>query len=299
MKKKHPKKKQQGVTFVEMMSATAITTMVVGSGAMLAIGSASSYKRGTNWIQSDDGSRLALSKVSRELRQAMSVKVENKGKTVTYKLPGLNADGSLKQPLVWDGVHRQFLIEDGKLVQNVSGQKRTVLTGIWDSDPYKANIVTHNRGSGMYMEQMQSAGAAYPVFEASGTGFTRELTMTLVLGKNGARDETVVARKRERIFLRNTATSYTGTPAAPGTPGAEVDVNDGGDWKEDPGNPPPPKPPPPPPPPPPPKPPTPPGPPKPPSPPTPKPPTPPPPPKPPTPPKPPPPPPPKKPIAAF
>jgi hypothetical protein len=294
MNKKRIHRSVAAFSTIEFLVGLSISTAVIGGAASLMMATASSYKKGTSWVDTDGSTRQAIQLISNEVREAMKVEILNSGNKIKYRLAKVDGSGQQIYPLQWDGVERSFEYKDQKLYHHEGSHSRVVARDIWTVDPYMAR----NSGKSHSMETASSLMASsssktYPIFSTTGTGSVRELTIMLVAGKDGQRENVVLGRKRERVFLRNSGIHSTNGPTKPGVPGEEIEITPGGPWAEDPGNPPPPKPPPPPPPP---KPPTGPKAPSPPSPPTnppkPNPPKP-------EPPKPPPPPKPKKPVAAF
>lgn len=271
------KSRQRGVTLVELVASGAILVLVVGVGAAVSSAASKNTLRGQQWSQVDDSSRMAISLMRRTLREAMAVDVSADGTSVEFRLPRKDATGSVRLPLEWDGVEREFIVANGTLSLREGNATRQIARRVWTVDPVRGAGTGQTMVSGTSLAALQSSAPSYRPFIMRPGG--KELEITVVSASQSGTNSFVVGRKRESIALRN----WNITAVAP-------DVIPGGTaWENDPTNPPPPPPPPPP------RPPQPPQPPRPPQPPTP-PVTPP---RPPQPPQPPPPPPPRRPIAAF
>lgn len=256
MSRKNMRKRQRGFTLPELMTGAVIGTMVIGGGAMLATNSAQSWTKGRNWIDADESSRQAVQKVTRTLREAMWVQVDANGRGVTYRLPRKDAGGNVIVPTQPDMTLRRFEVVNGALVHIEGARRMTVATGVLERDPYRdvtgGRAMAHgvlydvSCGSPVYDLRVETS-PAYRMFTANGSGPARELTVQFVTANKGQKgDQTLFGRRRERISLRNIASTYTAPPPAPGMPAEEVEPPP--PWSDDPGNPPPPRPPAPPPP---------------------------------------------------
>lgn len=270
-------------TLLETLVALVVLGLVFTTATAVYLGTARDYKRGVTALDRDDDSRKAVSEVTRSLRQAVACKIDADGMGITYRLAKLDGTGAVVVPVTDDGIDHRFFVTGGRLYRQDDKVTRLIARSVLDVDPYFSVSGTKRVYWNKDLADLTAESPKYKAFTTTTPASPREITVTFVTADRATVSATVVARKRERVQLRNKSVLVASLKPTPGGAGT---------WLDDPGNPPPPLPPPPPKP----KPPTPPAPPKPavPAPPKPVPPV-----KPPTPPPPPPPPPPKKPIAAF
>lgn len=110
------KRGRAGMTLLELMIATAIASIVLAALASLSLFSARSFVAMGNYADLDQASRLALDKVSREIRQT---------RALTYYAPNrltfLDADGTSSLTYRWDS-------DAGKLYRERNGNRTVLLT---------------------------------------------------------------------------------------------------------------------------------------------------------------------------
>lgn len=176
---------RRGATLLEVLTASAISVMVLSSVVAALLSGMQSWARGAGKINAELTSQQTLRTVTSELRQAMAVTVDANGRGITYRLPRLDAGGNYVVPAEWDGVERRiFVTVAGELFLGPVGDTREVADGLILTDPKAAN-------------------AAYRPFNAGPGSITRRLDVMLVVRQSGAGDQYEVSRVRETVYLRN------------------------------------------------------------------------------------------------
>lgn len=177
--------KKQGFTLVEVVVASSISIVALFSATAVFLAGMSSWATGQGRIDAETNSQRAIRTIANELRQAMSVFPASDGMSVEYRMPQIDVNGDYVIPIMWDGVDREIYYENGEILISEDGVSRVICR----------NVVTKDfRADG---------NPDYKIFTPAPGSITRQLTIQIVTQTNGARDELVVGRKRETIFLRN------------------------------------------------------------------------------------------------
>lgn len=189
----------RGLSLVESLVASVTSTMVlfVALGAYLAgIGS---WARGEAWIDVQQQSRNSVRVVSDKLREAMSVSVDADGMGLTYRLPAKDGAGAFTTPLTWDGVDRRIYYSNGTLYTKDGNVTNSVATGLISIDPF---LGADNARSVVIKTGVYTA-PSYKIFTSDGSTLPRSIVVCAVTKSRGKGSETIHARHRETIFLRN------------------------------------------------------------------------------------------------
>ncbi len=191
--------KRSGFTLVEAMVASVLSTVVmfVAVGAFLAgIGN---WARGESWIDVQQQSRNGVRAVSDALREAMAVTVDSDGMGLHYRMPVTGSDGSFSVPMLWDGIDRRIYYEDGSLWVDDGATRHIAARNVITVDPFQ----TATNARTVVIEKGPYTAPAYRIFTADVSVNTRSVVVCLVTRSRGRGSETVHARHRETIFLRN------------------------------------------------------------------------------------------------
>lgn len=178
-------RKKQGFSLVEVLIAAGISTLALFSATTVFLAGMSNWAKGQGQIDAETNSQRAVRTIANELRQAMSVFPASDGMSVQYRMPQLDVNGDYVIPVVWDGVDRSIYYQNGEIKIEEGGVARVICR----------NVVTHD-----YRAVNEPA---YKIFTPAPGSITRQITIQVVTRTNGARDEMVVGRKRETIYLRN------------------------------------------------------------------------------------------------
>lgn len=189
----------RGLSLVESLVASVTSTMVllVALGAYLA--GLGSWARGEAWIDVQEQSRNSVRVVADKLREAMAVTVDNDGMGLTYRLPAKDVNGAFTTPLTWDGVDRRIYYSNGTMYTKDGDVTNSVATGLISVDPFLGadNARTVVIKTGTY------SAPSYKIFTPDGSTLTRSIAICVVTRSRGKGAETIHARHRETIFLRN------------------------------------------------------------------------------------------------
>lgn len=176
--------KRRGVSLVETVIATGLSTLAFFGATLLFLSGTMSWMRGAGRIDSESTTNRAVRQVSRELREAMAVTVDSNGLGLTYRLPVKDGTGTYTNPIVWDGISRRIELQGSSLVIT-GGANHTICKNVILTDP-------------------QASGSTPYVIFAAGTGsITRSLTVMLVSSRSADYNSTATSRSRETIYLRN------------------------------------------------------------------------------------------------
>ncbi len=181
--------KRRGVTLLEVLTASLLTTMVLFSVVMALLSGTKSWAVGQGKIDADIRSQQCIRLISNELQKAMVVNVASSGKKVDYYLPKLDDTGAVKMPTESDGVLRTIRVVDGNdgystLEMGVDGDYRMLADHIILEDPLNKD-------------------KPYKPFIAGPGTITRQCEVMLIIEQIGAGKETVYSRIREKLYLRN------------------------------------------------------------------------------------------------
>lgn len=183
---KHRFSKRSGLTMVEVLTASALSVMLVFTTLAVFLEGMSSWTRGQGRISAETQSQQAVRKISDELREAMSVTVEAGGNGVTYQRPMKDSNGDFLVPPTWDNVNRRIYYSDGRLMIQSGATSRVFVQNVILTDP-----------------KSTGGSTAYKIFTPALGTTVRSLTVMIATLTNGAKDEHVTGRTREVVFLRN------------------------------------------------------------------------------------------------
>lgn len=197
--------RRSGFTLVEVVVGSIISFIVLSSAVALFLGVIGAWARGESMMDGDNDTRQIVRIASDELREAMWVSVDADGMGITYRKPRKDASGDFEIPVVWDGIDRRMELNGANLEIDDGGSVRTIGRNVLSVDPFR--LGTHVMESKRYVEDPlnpTAAPPAYRIFEGPATGLVSEVTVTIVTGSRGGQAaESVRAKKRERVVLRN------------------------------------------------------------------------------------------------
>jgi type II secretory pathway pseudopilin PulG len=175
--------RKSGFTLVETLTSATLNVLVLGGAATLLIGAGSSWIRGEAKVEAETSAEIGVRLIADEVRGAMSVTVDSNGQGMTYQMPAVDGTGRYVTPIAWDGVNRRIALSGSSLIKTVGTGSRTVIKGVTLTDP--------------------QTNAPYRIFIPGPGSITRQLTMELVVQRNGVSSKTYNARNREMIYIRN------------------------------------------------------------------------------------------------
>lgn len=197
--------RRSGFTLVEVVVGSIISFIVLSSAVALFLGVIGAWARGESMMDGDNDTRQIVRIASDELREAMWVSVDADGMGITYRKPRKDASGDFEIPVVWDGIDRRMELNGANLEIDDGGSVRTIGRNVLSVDPFR--LGTHALDSKRFVEDPlnpTAAPPAYRIFEGPATGLVSEVTVTIVTGSRGGQAaESVRAKKRERVVLRN------------------------------------------------------------------------------------------------
>jgi hypothetical protein len=171
---------------VEAMMAAVVTVATLTTSLLVYVVGMMGWYRGEGNINAEMGSHTALRVIANELRQAMSVSVDGNGLGLTYSLPAQDDTGTDLVPLQSDGVARRIELDGTTINMTANGATRKLCAGVILTDPLS-----------------QNGASAYQVFTAGSGSTTRSVTVMIVTQQPGYSGETLTARNRETIYVRN------------------------------------------------------------------------------------------------
>lgn len=175
----------RGVTLAEVLLGVSVLAFVTFGALLALVGTLSGWATGQARIQAEVDVQRALRRVTEALQEAMWAEVDTDGLGITYRLPQRDGDGNILFPLTWDGIDRRIEIAGSDLRICDDGGCTTILTDVTTVDP------NHPTG-GNYIMFVPSAGST-----------VRQVTVQIVVNRVVRGDQTVWARARESVRLRN------------------------------------------------------------------------------------------------
>lgn len=173
------------MTLVEATLASVVTAAVLVTSLGVYIVGMMGWYRGEGNINAEMGSHTALRIIANELRQAMNVTVDPNGLGLTYTLP-LQSNGADVVPVKSDGVSRRIELDGTTLNMWANGVSRKLCSNVILTDPLSPGGAT-----------------AYQIFTPGAGTTTIAVTVMIVTKQPGYTSETLTARNRETIFIRN------------------------------------------------------------------------------------------------
>lgn len=197
--KSRKRNRRGGVTTIEVLTASALSVVATFTAVAVMISGMSSWAKGQGRIMAEGDAQNAVRTISNELREAMAVTVLS-GTAVEYRLPQKDNDGNFVVPATWDGVTRriEWASTDGGTglirITGGNGVSNVVCRQVILRDPQSSGFTP------------TSGGSTYSVFTPGAGAITRQLTIMLATRANGSKNNYVVSRSRETVFLRNIPT---------------------------------------------------------------------------------------------
>lgn len=180
------RKRQRGVSMVEVLVATTLSVMVVFTTLSVFLSGAGSWARGESMISNESDSKLAVRMVVDELREAMQVNVAADGLSVTYRLPVKDSSGRFRTPLQWDNVNRRIFFADGALWKQTGGTTTRLASHVILTDP------------------LSSGGTqSYRLFTPNRDSIHTQLAVMVVTRSHRGTRQESVGRFREIVYFRN------------------------------------------------------------------------------------------------
>lgn len=176
--------KRSGLTLVEVVVASLLSTMVIFSALSVYLAGMESWLRGSERINAETQSRQGVRMVSDYLREAMAVTVAADGRSLTYRLPQRDVAGDFVYPAMWDGVTRRLYFTNGTIRHDTGTSDRVIVRNVMTSDVGGTTL-------------------PYRIFTAGPGVITRQVTVQVVTRTNTDPTAKAFGRKREVIFLRN------------------------------------------------------------------------------------------------
>jgi len=177
---------RRGATTLEVLTAASISTLVLFGAILAFLSGMGSWAKGSGRIASETRSQSAIRAISQQLREAMSVTVDEDGLGLNYRFPKVDGDGNYIVPAEWDGIERRIEYKSGAIQIIVEGNKHIVCTGVTLSDPLR-----------------DPNDDKYKIFTKGPGAITRQVTVQIVSQHTGKMDGYERARIRETIYLRN------------------------------------------------------------------------------------------------
>ena len=182
--------RRRGATLLEVMTASMLTLLVLGSVLAVMYSGMRSWVSGQGHIEAEMDGSQAIRRLAMELREAMAVTVASDGQSLTYRLPRRNASGAFSVPAEWDGVMRRVVTE------SLGGGRFALRIGIAGSE----TTLTRNL---ILTDPNLTGNPTYRVFTPGAGTITRQLQIRLVTRTTGYRGVPVHHRVDEMLFLRN------------------------------------------------------------------------------------------------
>lgn len=177
---------RRGATTLEVLTAASISTIVLFASILAFLSGMGSWAKGSARIAAESRSQQAIRAISQQLREAMSVTVDEDGRGLSYRFPRTDSSGNYIVPAEWDGVERRIEYQSGAISIVVGGTRHTVCRGVILEDPL--------RGPG---------DKAYKIFTKGPGTITRQVTVQIVAQHSGKNNGYERSRIRETIYLRN------------------------------------------------------------------------------------------------
>lgn len=192
--------KKRGFTLMEVIVSSVMSTVVLFGVVSLLLMVMGSWARGEGRMDGENDARQAMRTMSDELREAMLVVIDADGMGLTYRKPAKNVSGDFVLPVAWDGVIRRLFYENGSLWISDGVVKRKIAKNVLTVDPFAS--ASHRLNEERKVGAV--TGTAYKIFTPNPGVVISEVTMMVVISnKGGQSEETVRARKRETVVLRN------------------------------------------------------------------------------------------------
>lgn len=170
---------------MEILFSVSIFGLVIAGALFALIGTLNAWDKGQARIQAELECQQALRRVTSALQEAMYAEVDADGMGITYHLPQKDAQGSILYPITWDGVVRRIELDGSTLQVCDQNGCQPLLDNVITTDP-------NDPTNGTYVMFVPSAGTT-----------VRQVTVQIVVARTLRNNETVTARAREAVRLRN------------------------------------------------------------------------------------------------
>jgi hypothetical protein len=196
--KSRKRNRRQGATMVELLTASALSVLATFTAVAVMISGLGSWAKGQGRINAEADAQRAVREVSNELREAMAVTVSS-GTAIDYRLPAKDESGNFVVPATWDGITRRV-----EWVSTGTGIGSVRITAGSSAHVVCRNVILRDPQSSGFTPT--TGGSSYSIFTAGPGTITRQLTIMVATRANGSKDQYVVSRSRETVFLRNIPT---------------------------------------------------------------------------------------------
>jgi Tfp pilus assembly protein PilW len=187
--------RRRGATLIEALTASGLSILALFTAVSVMISGMGSWAKGQGRIDAEGDAQAAIRAISNELREAMAVTVVS-GTVIEYRLPRKDEAGNFIVPAEWDGVARRI-----EWIATGSGIGNIRVTGGTTNRTLCRNVILRDPQSSGFTPT--SGGSSYAIFTAGAGAITRQLTIMIATRANGSRNQYVVSRSRETVFLRN------------------------------------------------------------------------------------------------
>lgn len=187
--------RRRGATLVEAITASGLSVLALFTAVSVMISGMGSWAKGQGRIDAEGDAQAAVRAISNELREAMTVTVTS-GTVIDYRLPRKDESGNFIVPAEWDEVTRRIeWVATGPGIGNIratgGSANRLLCRNVILRDPQSIGFTP------------TTGGSSYAIFTAGPGTITRQLTIMIATRANGSRNQYVVSRSRETVFLRN------------------------------------------------------------------------------------------------
>ncbi|MCW5936081.1 MAG: hypothetical protein KIT11_02085 [Fimbriimonadaceae bacterium] len=176
------------MTLIEVVTATAVSSLVVLSATTVFVTGMATWMRGQHKIEAETQTLRAVRTISDELREAMSVTVDNDGLGLTFVKPDVDENGDFRadglgQPIP-DGVNRRIEFVNGSLIYRDGVGDRVIGRDVVTNDPENNN-------------------QRYRIFTPGAGAVVRQVAVQVVTSTLDDKGVETYSRKREVIYMRN------------------------------------------------------------------------------------------------
>lgn len=181
---------RRGATLIEVMTASSMTVVIIGAAVAMMLSGSRSWAQGESYIAAELNGQQAMKRIAQDLREAMSVTVSTDGRSVTYRLPRRDGNGSFITPAVLDPT-----IYNCYVVANERGRYDLFIGPVGGARRISSNVVLTD-----------PEGINNPVYRPFTPGLgtvTRQITLMVVTQTASLGERGITHRVRERIVLRN------------------------------------------------------------------------------------------------
>ncbi|MBS1700656.1 MAG: hypothetical protein JST12_03275 [Armatimonadetes bacterium] len=176
-------RRRRGISLIEALVAASISVGAIAVATFIYFSGMGSWAKGRGDMDAMASSQVAVAKISKDLQEAISVKVAKDGMSVSYQMPKKDLSGSYISPAVSDNINRSYIFSGGELDNVVGGVPRPIATNVVLADPLTKQ--------------------AFLPFRGDGTVLTRRVEITLATQKDGQVNNKRSSCVSETVYLRN------------------------------------------------------------------------------------------------